>query len=281
MRFRLYREYGALNSTPVFDAFEKGIRSHGHEIVSSGEDISVIWSVLWSGRMASNKRVYEDCLKNHRPVVIIEVGTLIRGKTWKIGLNHINNLGIFANDADIDHERPKKLGLTLQPPNNKRSGEILIAGQHDKSLQWEGQKSLSQWALDQIHKIRTYTKRPIVIRPHPRCQFSINFPGVKIELPKKISGTYDDFDIDYNFHCVVNHNSGPCIQAAIQGTPIICDSSSLAAEISDFYENIENPHLPDRHEWFTKLCHTEWTVPEIERGFPISRLIQKIPKNTG
>ena len=85
MRFRLYREYGALNSPPVFDAFEKGLRSLGHEIVTRNEDVAVIWSVLWQGRMARNQQVYQS----GKPIVIIEVGNLHRGKTWRISLNHI------------------------------------------------------------------------------------------------------------------------------------------------------------------------------------------------
>jgi hypothetical protein len=70
----------------------------------------------------------------------------------------------------------------------------------------------------------------------------------------------------------VNHNSGPAVQAAIAGVPIICDSSSLAYPVSDKFENIENIALPDRQEWFLKLCHTEWTVEEIAQGIPLQRL---------
>jgi hypothetical protein len=71
---------------------------------------------------------------------------------------------------------------------------------------------------------------------------------------------------------VINHNSGPCIQAAIQGIPVICDSSSLAGILSGKMEKIEEISLPDRDEWFLKLCHTEWTVEEIASGIPIKRL---------
>jgi hypothetical protein len=71
---------------------------------------------------------------------------------------------------------------------------------------------------------------------------------------------------------VINHNSGPCVQAAIKGTPVICDKSSLAYPMSEKWENLENPLLPDREEWFLKLTHTEWTVEEIAQGIPIKRL---------
>jgi hypothetical protein len=93
-----------------------------------------------------------------------------------------------------------------------------------------------------------------------------------VERPTRIPNTYDSFDIFYNYHCVINHNSGPAVQAAINGVPVLCDSSSLAADISIKWSELDNPYVPDRAEWFLKLCHTEWTVDEIRQGTPISRL---------
>jgi hypothetical protein len=77
---------------------------------------------------------------------------------------------------------------------------------------------------------------------------------------------------------VINHNSGPAVQAAINGVPVVCDPSSLAGELSEKLENIESPVLPNRDEWFLKLCHTEWSVDEIARGIPLQRLLPEIVK---
>jgi hypothetical protein len=268
MNFRLYREYGALNSTPIFNAFEQGLESLGHKSVKNGENVSVIWSVLWSGRMANNQQIYNS----NRPVIIIEVGNLKRNITWRVGLNHINSLGIFANDLDLDPKRPEKLGVKLSPEKQHRRPEILIATQLQQSQQWQGQPPMSKWVEETVAKIRKYSDRKIVVRAHPRSPILVKIPGVEIEVPKKILGSYDDFDIDYNYHCVINHNSGPAVQAAIHGVPIICDTTSLAGEISEKMENIENPRLTDRQDWFLKLCHTEWTVEEIRAGIPLKRL---------
>ena len=268
MNFRLYREYGALNSTPIFNAFEQGLESLGHKSVKNGENVSVIWSVLWSGRMANNQQIYNS----NRPVIIIEVGNLKRNITWRVGLNHINSLGIFANDLDLDPTRPEKLGVKLSPEKQHRRPEILIATQLQQSQQWQGQPPMSKWVEETVAKIRKYSDRKIVVRTHPRSPILVKIPGVEIEVPKKILGSYDDFDIDYNYHCVINHNSGPAVQAAIHGVPIICDTTSLAGEISEKMENIENPKLTDRQDWFLKLCHTEWTVEEIRAGIPLKRL---------
>lgn len=273
MRFRLYREHGALNSHPIFNAFEEGLKKHGHSVVTDGEYFPVIWSVLWHGRMLANKNIYHRCRSLNKPVVIIEVGNLLRGTTWRISLDHINGHGFFGNYENLDPTRSKKLGVFLKPYKEKRKDEILIACQHEHSLQWEGQPSMSRWASNVVDHIRQFSDRKIVVRPHPRSNFEIPTKDIIFDRPAKVPNTYDDFNIDYNYHCVVNFNSGPAVKAAIEGTPIICDSSSLAYPVSDKFENIENLSLPDRDDWFLKLCHTEWLVDEIANGTALERIL--------
>ena len=276
MRVKIYTEFGALNSKPVFDAVRRGLASTGHTIVNDHEDLAVIWSVLWQGRMHRNQQVYATARSKNIPVMIVEVGNLKRGETWRISLNNINGLGQFGNDVLLDQTRPTKLKVSLTPIQLKRRSEILIATQHQKSLQWEGMKPMTEWVKDTVDQIRKYSNRTIVVRPHPRCNIQLNLAGVEIQYPKKIINSYDEFDIDYNYHCVVNHNSGPAVQAAIAGCPIVCDTSSLAYPVSNSIDNIENPTLPDREDWFLKLCHTEWTLPEMESGIPFERLFKKM-----
>lgn len=276
MRFKLYRQYGALNSQSIFDAFALGAQSLGHSIVDDHEDVAVIWSVLWSGRMSRNRQVYQQCRNIKKSVIIIEVGNLHRNHTWRISLNHINNLGEFANDRDLDSTRPKKLGVNLKDRGSDQRPDILIACQHSHSLQWEGMPPMKTWVENTVKQIRAKSQRKIIVRPHPRSLFGLDIPGVTLERPRLISGSYDDFDIFYNYHCVINHNSGPAVQAAIQGVPVLCDSTSLASNLSITWDQIETPMMPDRQEWFLRLCHTEWTVEEISQGMPLARLMSKI-----
>jgi hypothetical protein len=181
-------------------------------------------------------------------------------------------MGMFGNDSDLDLSRPQKLGVTLSPPSTNRRGEILIASQHSRSLQWEGQPSMEQWIKHTIGQVKKYSSRRIVVRPHPRSPLKEKFADATIDLPKLIPNSYDSFNIDYNYHCVINYNSGPAVQAAIQGVPVICHTSSLAYPVGEKWENLENPQLPDREEWFLKLTHTEWTLTEIAKGLPLARL---------
>lgn len=276
MKFKLYREHGALNSSPVFDALSRALKRLGHQEVSNNEDCSVIWSVLWHGRMSNNRQIYEKNKKEGKQTLILEVGNFKRNITWRLSLGHINNFGIFGNDIDLNVHRLEKLGIKLEEEKTSRSDTILIACQHDKSLQWEGMPPVHQWANQTISKIKQYTNRPIIVRPHPRCTLKGTIQDAGLDLPVKVANTYDDYNIDYNYHCVINYNSGPCIQAAIRGVPIICHSSSLAYDVSDIIENIEHVKLKPRDKWLLKLAHTEWTVEEIASGDPLIRILSTI-----
>lgn len=174
---------------------------------------------------------------------------------------------------NLNSTRPDALGIHLHS-NQITNEKILLALQRSNSLQWRNQLPINEWVNLKISEIRQYTEREIVIRPHPREPVpKITGNRVSIEIPKRLSNTYDSFDIDYSYYCVVNHNSGPSIQAAIHGTPIVCDNSGLAFPVSSSIETIDNPVLPDRTEWFLKLTHTEWTLDEISTGIPIRRIL--------
>lgn len=279
MRFRLWREHGAQNSPAIFAAVEQGLKKIGMSVVTNDQDVDVIWSVLWYGRMKPNKLIYERAKSQGRQVMIIEVGNLFRGHTWRISLDHIHGQGKFGNHNDLDPDRPKKLSLSLKSPKKNRKDSILIACQHEHSLQWQGQPSMAQWVANTVNIIQKVTDREIVVRPHPRSPFFLKIPGVEVIQPLKIPNSYDDFNIDYGYHCVINHNSGPAVRAIIEGTPVLCHESSLAWPVSEKnWENLENLQLPDREEWFLKLCHTEWTVTEIADGTPFRRLLPYIIK---
>ena len=99
MKFSLYTHNGALNSKPVFEAFAQGVSNLGHEVTynSTDADVAVIWSVLWHGRMSANKNVWEHFVRQGKKIIVLEVGALHRGITWKVGINGINRDAIFLS----------------------------------------------------------------------------------------------------------------------------------------------------------------------------------------
>ena len=274
MKISYFPDQAALNSPPILTAFLDSCRAQGWEVIQNSLDADavVIWSVLWAGRMRANQQVYEHYRKLNKPVFILEVGNLVRGTTWRVSVNNVNGNGIFGESNDLT--RPNLLNVQLKS-KEINGDDILIACQRGDSLQWHGQPTVTDWVASTITKIRKYTDRKIVVRPHPRFPI-YNLQGAIIETPRAIPGSYDGWDLDYQqYHCVVNHNSGPSVQAVINGVPVICDASSLAADMSITYNEIDSPPIRDRHNWFVQLCQTEYLIDEIAAGIPLNKL-QKV-----
>tara|TARA_E500000178_G_scaffold156856_1_gene156658 strand:- start:3336 stop:4178 length:843 start_codon:yes stop_codon:yes gene_type:complete len=276
MRFNLHEKFGALNSKPVFDAFHTGANALGHDVVINGNDgIDVIWSVLWNGRMAGNRSIWERNISQSKPTIVLEVGGIQRGSTWKVGLNGINRDGDYI-PSGANNDRARLLGLELQPW--RYDGEyILIAGQHDKSLQWQDMPPMSNWIIQTIEKLRKHTSRPIVFRPHPRCSLphiEKEFKNVYRQDPVQVKGSYDDFDLGFkNIFATVNWSSNPAIHSVLQGVPAFTGPSSLAYDVTlQDLNQIENPLYCDRQQWLNDYAHTEYTVEEISQGIPIKHL---------
>lgn len=279
-RFNLHERFGALNSRPVFDAFHAGANALGHDVVVDGDDgIDVIWSVLWNGRMAGNQTIWERNKAQGKPTIVLEVGGIVRGTTWKVGLNGINRDAYFSPNGN-NSDRVRLLGLQVKPW--KYDGEyILVCGQHDKSLQWKDMPSMSNWVYDTITSIRAQTKRPIIFRPHPRCplpHIEKEFKNVYRQEPSKLPGTYDDFDMKFkNIWATVSWSSNPGVHSVINGVPAFTGPSSLAYDVAEQdLRNIENPLYGDRTQWLNDYAHTEWTIQEISQGIPIKYLTSKI-----
>jgi len=283
MKFSLWTQYGAINSKPVFDAFRTGCRSLGFitDDNTNDADVDVIWSVLFSGRMAPNKTIWDRNRRMDKPTIVLEVGGIKRGTTWKVGLNGINRTGYFGNSGN-DSTRVDSLGLVCKPWRS--SGDfILICGQHDKSLQWQGMPSISNWVMNTIEEIQRHTDRPIVFRPHPRCplpEIEREFKNVRRQDPVKIDGTYDDFDMHFNnVWATISYSSNPGIHSILNGVPAFVGPSSLAypaANDIDFLHDIEDPLMPNRQQWLNDYAWTEFTLNEISQGIPLKRLTDKL-----
>lgn len=261
----------ALNATEPYGAVLASLQRRGITLqeLSYNSDAAVIWSVLWSGRMINNRSVYQYYRSQNRPVIVIEIGALDRGRTWKIALNNATADGYYGHQQNLDWDRPRKLGLSLSNATTT-DPSIVIALQHHASLQIQG-LNVAEWIDQTIKHIRAYTDRPIAVRPHPRSRQPLH-PGLTIQRPQPVLGTYDSFDIPLNCHAVVNYNSGPGTQAAIAGVRPIVGQSSLAHPVSIDFAAIEQPYDLDRSQWFVEVCHTEYTVPEIAQGGWIERL---------
>ena len=280
MQFNLHKRFGALNSGPVFDAFHAGANALGHSVSIDGDSgIDVIWSVLFNGRMAGNRAIWERNVQQSKPTIVLEVGGIKRGKTWKVALNGINRDAYFG-PINNTSERADKLELELK--SWRHDGEyILICGQHEQSLQWKNMPRMSTWVMETIDTIQKHTDRPIIFRPHPRCRLphiETEFNNVKRQDPQYVNGTYDDFDMNFkNIYATVNWSSNPAIHSVIEGIPAFTGPSSLAYDVAlQDFSQIDNPLYCDRRQWLNDYAYTEWTVEEISQGLPLKLLTSKL-----
>jgi len=256
---------------------QAGVRTEEN---SWDSDAVIIWSVLWSGRMAANQAVWSHYRAQGRPVIVVDVGALYRGETWKIAVNSITADGYYGHQENLDWDRPRRLGISLAI-NLSRNPRIVVAAQHARSLQVVGLVSMEGWVVQQVERLQAVTDRPIVVRPHPRSPLNwaglVHLPrDVTIEQPQRMANTYDSYNLAFDCHAIINHNSGPGIQAALAGTRPIVDKSSLAYPVSMALEDIERPYTVDRDQWLVEICHTEYTIQEIKSGLWLKRLQPKI-----
>ena len=285
MRIALYPEYSSLNGRPVFAALIEHLKSKGEKVFINEDrncDVAVIWSVLWQGRMEANKKVWEQFRGTGRPVVVLEVGGLRRNSSFKMGINGINREADFANDT-FDDKRWPLFNHKLLPW--KQSGNVIvICGQHHNSHQWRENPGMKSYFKNCIEEIRRYTDKPIVIRPHPR-NIVHNFPvekykHVRVNLPKRDWGTYDDTDfkkILKSTWAVVNHSSNPAMEAVIHGIPVFVSEKSLCHDVGNTdLSDIMHPAMPARQNWANRLAYTEWFTEEFREGKPWARIRKRL-----
>lgn len=278
MKVKTYREFGSLNSAPIFDAFEEGMIAAGDHLVYSYEeaDVVVIWSILFSGRMAGNKNVWDQAHHDKKPIIVLEVGALNRDHTWKMGIGGINNDAQWCKP--YEENRAAKLGLEIKEPTSTKEF-ITICTQRPDSQQWVGMPSVKDWVLEQIeYVVNLEMNLPVVVRPHPRDKFTdfsfLNNINTSVNIyydsPKILEGTYDSFNHKEIFErsaFVVNHSSGPGVQAVLSGLDTITGVSSLAWPVA-----LNNPEYKDKEEWLEELAHTEFTTNELATGEPWTNL---------
>ena len=236
-------------------------------------DAALIWSVLWFGQMGKNKAVWDHYRKQGKPVIVIEVGGLIRNETWKLGINGINRDADFALDVGVNPDRVKKFGIELQPWITDDKPYILICGQHAHSQQWADMPDMETYFRETVTQVREYSDKPIVLRSHPRFRENLHFPVKDAEwfkqqncewnIAKQVQQTYDSFDLENQLketQLTVSYCSNADINSVIQGIPSIVSEHSLAYGVTSTFEELRRP---DREDWLVDMCNIEWFADEI------------------
>ena len=125
MIFSLWTDNGAMNSKPVFQAFEKSLKDAGCTVVhnSLDADVAVIWSVLWHGRMAQNKKVWDDFHAHNKKIIVLEdhsyiggLGSIIKEVAYELKfkgkIHHLALKDDFLKEYSSQENLLKKHGIT-------------------------------------------------------------------------------------------------------------------------------------------------------------------------
>ena len=273
------------NSKLVYPQLTEAISNTDTLVASNmNADAALIWSVLWFGQMSKNKQIWDHYRSQGKPVIVIEVGGLIRNETWKLGINGINRDADFALDVGVNPDRVKKLGVELQPWVIDNKPYILICGQHAHSQQWADMPDMETYFRETVTRVREYSDKPIVLRSHPRFRENLHFPVKDVEwfkqqncewnIAKQVQQTYDSFDLENQLketHFTVSYSSNAGINSVIQGIPSVVSEHSLAYGVSSTFSDLR---YPDREDWLVDMCNIEWFADEIVEQW--LRLRQKL-----
>lgn len=273
------------NSKLVYPQLTEAISNTDTLVASNmNADAALIWSVLWFGQMSKNKQIWDHYRSQGKPVIVIEVGGLIRNETWKLGINGINRDADFALDVGVNPDRVKKLGVELQPWVIDDKPYILICGQHAHSQQWVDMPDMETYFRETVTRVREYSDKPIVLRSHPRFRENLHFPVKDVEwfkqqncewnIAKQVQQTYDSFDLENQLketHFTVSYSSNAGINSVIQGIPSVVSEHSLAYGVSSTFSDLR---YPDREDWLVDMCNIEWFADEIVEQW--LRLRQKL-----
>lgn len=244
--------------------------------------------------------------RNSKTVVYVEtpiLGRVIDKKNdysfYRVGVNgFLNNDGLFYDENSIDISRLDFLKTQLDIPEfpgwkDHHSGNILLLLQLPGDASLRGQK-LSEWFVDTIKEIRSYTDRNIFVRLHPamsdkgRAEFFSEIYPLFFENYKNIywnDGVTRTLALDLAESGIcVSYSSGSSVDAVLNGVPCITiDEGNLAYPISSHrLEHIDSPKLASPEEvqqWLNYLANSQWSEPEMLNGVVWNHLIPIIEKS--
>jgi len=264
-----------VNSELVYPQLLSAIKNTDNLIDSSMDaDAALIWSVLWFGKMSGNKQVWDHYRAQGKPVIVIEVGGLIRNETWKLGINGVNRDADFALDVGVNPDRVKQLGIERAPWVLEDKPYILVCGQHAHSLQWEGMPDMDTYFRETVTSIRKVYDKPIVLRSHPRFRENLHFnltdpqwyreQNCEWNVAKKVQQTYDSFDLEDQLketYLTVSHSSNAGITSILRGVPAVVTEHSLAYDLTSDFQELR---FMDREKWLIDMCNIEYLADEID-----------------
>ena len=167
------------------------------------------------------------------------------------------------------NEIQQALHIELKDTQTNSQGHILICMQRDGGFAMKTLAPL-EWLAQKIQQIRKYSKREIVIRPHPgdyRPQEFAQYRGrsdIKLVDPENTQ-LVDNLN---GAHAAVFFNSSASVAAVCAGIPVFADDVSCVSwkVANQDIAQIESPTTFAREQWLYDLAAAHWSDADAQAG---------------
>jgi hypothetical protein len=290
----------------ILRLFSLGVQAAGDKSIDvndcnyTSSDVGIIQG--WLGHNAGltshlklRNTVIKNQLKNNKYVITADSNLFLYANTSNKPHHYLRysfngvfpSTGIYC-DTQVDTNRWKQVSkdLNISLKDYRTSGNhILLCLQRNGG--WSmGNTNIQDWTISTINKIRQYTDRPIIIRPHPgdkqsKAILTPGNPHCRLPFSNNITLSTNQSIIDDLKNCwaAVNYNSSPVVGAAIEGVPIFVadkEKSQCAEIASADLAQIETPVLYERQRWVERLAMFHWNFDELKSGECWSHMRQYI-----
>ena len=186
-----------------------------------------------------------------------------------------NNYANSNTDNSKWQQIQQRFNLSLSPWRTQGT-HVLVCLQRDGGWSMKG-TDMAAWTRQTVHRLRSITNRPIVIRPHPKHKINLSeltsLPGVS----ESGNGSTLLQDLS-NAWAAVFCNSSSSVAAALAGIPVFADDDDCVAwaVANKDLSQIESPVMPDRTQWLNDLSAAHWTDEESRRGLIYQRFVKHL-----
>lgn len=189
----------------------------------------------------------------------------------------------FDRDPDLSRwQRIKSVYGFEERAWSHMGSNILVTLQRNAG--WSmGDVPVQDWLNSTLPAIRRHTSRPIVIRPHPGNHTiveSLRLPSV----PGVTWSTNKDIRDDLNHAwATVTYNSSPGVVSLLWGVPaFVTDTVPHRSQAYPWASvdlgQLEQPHKPDRADFYLRLAQCHWSTAEVDSGEAWQFMRQRLPK---
>lgn len=199
-------------------------------------------------------------------VVVCEEAYLrtVRGERhFAIALHDHNGAGRWPHHHDGGGpERWESFAIPLQPW--RRDGRHVLV-REQRGIGSVRMASPPLWHDTVSARLRRLTRRPVVLRAHPRSRLYPELARGQAPLDEALAGCW----------AVVTWASSLAVHALIAGVPVLYEAPHFvcAGACGRGIESIEAPPTPDRLPAFERLAWAQWSVGEIASGEPFRFLL--------